>query len=532
MSSFKKNAFTYAIIVALGGFIFGLDAALISGTINYLVQEFSLSDLELGTVVSASGFGVLFALPFAGYASNLFGRKKTLIIIAAVYVLSAIFSAMAPSYWALVFARFLGGLAFTSITMASMYIGEIAPAKYRGKLVSMIQINIVIGLTLAYFANYFIQHGMSSGADWAESLGLADNTWRWMLGVEIIPALLWFLLLFIIPNSPSWLIYKGRIQEAKTSLKKLLPIDEIEDYVLEKQESLGNNTESRSIVSQLLEILGKPMRITFIIALTFAIAQQATGINAILFYAPVVFEQVGLGTDASFVQAIWIGLSSLFFTVLSLMLIDKLGRRPLVIWGMLWIILSLGVCSYGFYNARYTLTEAAISGIEIQNKSKLDVLIGIEFSSDIEFKEALTETLGVTEARNASSILLQKATQINASLILFGILSFIAAFHFSVGPIMWVLFSEMFPISLRGIAIPLFALVTSITSYLVQQFFPWQLATMGASSIFLFYAAMVGVGLVILFRYLPETKNLSIEEIQLALQPKEKRKIKIGVRET
>lgn len=522
MSSYTRNAFAYAMIVALGGFIFGLDAALISGTINFLVQEFNLSDLELGTIVSAPGFGVLFALPVAGYASNFLGRKKTLQIIAVLYLISAICSAFAPTFWTLIAARFLGGLAFSSITLASMYIGEIAPPAWRGKLVSMVQINIVVGLSMAYFINYLILHSTRSGAEWALSLGIEENTWRWMLGAEIIPALLWLILLSIIPQSPSWLIYKGRIEKARTALTKILPVHEIQRYIDEKQESLSIAGEGRSIFSQVGEIFDKPMRITLIIAVTIAIAQQATGINAILFYAPVVFEQVGLGTDAAFAQAMWVGLSSFIFTVLSLVLIDKLGRRPLVIWGMVWIILSLGICSYGFFNARYMLTKEAISQIEeIQDKDKLNGVIGIEFGNDIEFKEALTQALGEEEARATSGILLEKATKIEAGLILFGILSFIAAFHFSVGPIMWVLFSEMFPLSLRGTAIPLFALITSIVSYLVQQFFPWQLNNMGASNIFLFYAAMVGIGLLILYKYLPETKNMSIEEIQFSLQPKQ-----------
>lgn len=517
--NYQRNAFTYATIVAMGGFVFGLDAALISGTVKFITQEFGLSDWQLGTAVSAPGLGVLLALPFAGYASNLLGRKRTLQIIAALYLISAIGSALAPNYGTLVAARFLGGLAFSSITLASMYIGEIAPSEYRGKLVSMTQINIVVGLSAAYFINNYILQATNSGAAWVDTLGITQYTWRWMLGTEILPALIWFGLLFVIPPSPYWLLFKGKSEAANRTLQKIIPATEIPHKVEEIQASLAENNEEQSIGKQLKEIFSKPMRVIFVVAITIAIAQQSTGINAILFYAPTVIEQLGIGTDAAFQQAIWFGLTSLVFTVLSLLLIDKIGRRPMILWGMVWIIISLGVCSFGFKQATYRLKPEAISEMtDLPKAERLAVLSDITFGSDTEFKQAIRETLGEEDARNYSSLLLQKAASINGLLILIGILSFIAAFHFSVGPIMWVLFSEIFPISLRGIAIPFFALITSITSYLVQQFFPWQLSTMGSSAIFLFYAVTVATGLVILYFFLPETKNMTIEEIQVAMK--------------
>lgn len=517
----KNRAFAYATIVAIGGFIFGLDAALISGTVNFITQEFGLTNLQLGTAVSAPALGVLLALPFAGYACNQFGRKRTLQIVAILYLFSAITSALAPNYWTLVIARFIGGLAFSSISLASMYIGEIAPPKLRGKLVSMTQINIVVGLSAAYFINYLILQSIGSGAGWAESWGLTENTWRWMLASEIVPALVWLVLLFFIPESPAWLVYKNRIADAKKTLAKIIPANEIEHHIEETQKSLEKGDDDRSMLAQFKEIFSKPMRNILIIATTIAIVQQSTGINAILFYAPTVFEQLGLGTDAAFAQAIWIGLTSIIFTVLAISLIDRIGRKPMILFGMVWIIISLGMCSYGFKSARYTITQEAIAEMrDLEGVDKLSVLVGKEFGSDTEFKDALIEVLGEESARNNSSLLLEKAADLNATLILIGLLSFIAAFHFSVGPIMWVLFSEIFPISIRGIAIPFFTIITSLTNYVVQQFFPWQLATMGGSAIFLFYAATVAIGLVIIWRYLKETKNMSIEEIQLALQKK------------
>ena len=521
MSSYKQNAYKFSTIVAMGGFVFGLDAALISGTINFISNEFGLNNIELGMVVGAPALGVLLALLFAGWACNKFGRRNTLIVVAFLYVISAVGSTLSPDYWSLLSFRFLGGLAFTSISLASMYIGEIAPPKLRGKLVTMIQINIVIGLSGAYFINYLILQLASSDAAWVTEYGINTHTWRWMLGSEILPAIAWMGLLFFVPRSPAWLFYNGKEEEARNTLLRLLPADEVDTHIEEMKESMKNSADDTSTIAQLKEIFSKPMRVTFIIALTIAIAQQTSGINAILFYAPTVFEQIGLGTDAAFMQSIWTGLTALIFTVIGLVLVDRLGRRPMIIGGMAWIVLSLGIAYYGFESATYILTEEAISEMtEIDNSERLNSMVGVEYESDIALKEALTETIGEEEARKHSSLLIQKSANINAILILIGILSFIAAFHFSVGPVMWVLFSEIFPISIRGIAIPFFTLITSTTSWLIQLFFPTQLATFGISNTLLFYATTVFIGMVILWRYLIETKGLTIEEIQLKLQKK------------
>ncbi|ANW96623.1 MFS transporter [Wenyingzhuangia fucanilytica] len=519
MSPFQKNAFTYSTIVAMGGFVFGLDAALISGAFKFITAEFNLNEWQVGSLGFGPGIGVLIALPLAAWSSNTYGRKATLKIIAALYLISALGSAFAPSFITLFAARFLGGLAFSSITLAAMYIGEISPAKWRGKLVSMTQINIVIGLTAAYFINYWLLQVTNSDAEWVNTLGLREYTWRWMLGIEIVPALIWFGLLFIVPRSPAWLVYKGKLEEAKKTLTKVIPLIEIDEHVSDMQNSVAQSNRDRSVGSQLKEIFSKKMSIVAIIGFTMAIVQQSTGINAVLTYAPTVMEQLGLGEDAAFEQAIWVGLTSVIFTILSLILIDKMGRRPMMIYGLIWVILSLGICAYGFGSAKYEVTNQAILEMkEIPNINKLETLIGKQYASDIEFKEAIKSVMGDVSARDNSSLFLQKAAVLNATLILIGILSFIAAFHFSVGPIMWVLLSEIFPISLRGIAIPFFALLSSTISALTQFFFPWQLANMGASTIFLFYAGLVFIGLVILYKFLPETKNLTIEEIQKKLK--------------
>ncbi|MCL7752639.1 MFS transporter [Polaribacter sp. Z022] len=521
MSSYKKNAFKYSIIVALGSFVFGLDAVLISGGFKFITQEFNLTASQVGLIGSAPGIGVLIALPLTAFSANKFGRKLTLQIIATFYVVSAIGSALAPSFLSLFWFRFLGGLAFSSVTLASMYIGEIAPVEQRGKLVSMLQINMGVGFTAAYLINYWILQQMGSDAQWVQDINLADTGWRWMLGIEIIPALIWLLLLFIIPKSPAWLIYKGRIEEAKKSLSTVYPENEVEGQIQQMVESVEDAEGTRSTLGQLKEIFSSKMRIVLILALTLAVVQQFTGMNAVMIYAPTMFEQLGLGTDAAFSSTIWIGVIGLISTLISLSLIDKFGRRPLVIGGLILIIISISTVSYGFKQATYTVTQDAIVKMnDIPEIEKLNVIVGKEFTSDIEFKNSLSEILGVESARDNSGLIFKETAHMNSILILLSILTFIAAFNFSIGPIMWVLLSEIFPISNRGVAIPLFALISSSVSALVQYLFPLEMESFGAATTFIIYAGIVLVGLIILYKYLLETKGLSLEEIQTKLQRK------------
>ena len=513
----SSNAFKYSTIVAFGGFVFGLDAALISGTIDFVTNDFQLNDLQKGFVVSAPGWGVLIALLFAGYMADSLGRKRTLQVIAAFYLVSAVGSTFAPSFETLAAFRFLGGLAFTSLSLSAMYIGEIAPAEMRGKLVAMNQINIVVGLSAAYFINYLILQFSKSDAAWISEWGLNTSTWRWMLGSEILPVILWSILLFFIPRSPRWLVLKGKTAEARLVLSKLMNPDEIETEIQGIKKSLAEESIKVSYLDQIKSLFDSKLKTAVIIGVTFAIVQQIIGINAILFYAPTIFKQLGLGQDAAFSQAVWVGIVSVIFTVLALLLIDKMGRRPMTLGGLLWAGISLAICAYGFNEATYTLTAEAVATIENLDASKLSSMIGIEYGSDVEFKSAIQASLGASDTNVFEGDLIQKAGKLPGTLILFGIMSFIAAFQFSVGPIMWVIFSEIFPTRVRGIAIPACAMVTSIVSVLIQQFFPWQLTNMGARDIFLFYAVTCIIGLLALFKLLPETKNKTLEEIEAEL---------------
>ncbi|OEJ99028.1 MFS transporter [Flavivirga aquatica] len=518
MGSYKKNAFIYAVIVALGSFVFGLDAVLISGGFKFITQEFNLTPSQVGLIGSAPGIGVLIALPLTAFSSDKLGRKLTLQIIAVFYIVSAVGSAFAASFLSLFWFRFLGGLAFSSVTIASMYIGEIAPVKQRGKLVSTLQINMGIGFTAAYLINYWILQKMGSDAQWVQDYNLANTGWRWMLGIEIIPAMLWFLLLMIIPKSPAWLIYKGRTDEAKKSLSKVYPENEVDTQIQRMVKSVEESESSGSTAGQLKEIFSKKMRVVLILAFTLAVVQQFTGMNAVMIYAPTMFEQLGLGTDAAFSSTIWIGVIGLVSTLLSLSLIDKFGRRPLVIGGLALIVLSISMVSFGFKQATYTVTENAIVKMkDIPEIEKLNTIVGKEFDSDIKFKKSLTEILGVESVRDNSGVIFKETAHMNSLLILLSILTFIAAFNFSIGPIMWVLLSEIFPISNRGVAIPLFALISSTVSALVQYLFPLEMENFGAATTFIIYAGIVVVGLAILYKYLVETKGLSLEEIQAKL---------------
>ncbi|WP_299570895.1 sugar porter family MFS transporter [uncultured Shewanella sp.] len=515
----KSHSVLYcALVVALGGFIFGLDAALISGTVRFVTTEFNLTDLEIGTVVSAPGFGVIFALMVTGVICDKIGRKKTLVIISFIYIISAVMSVIATSFESLVIARFIGGLAFTSLSVAAMYIGEIAPSHLRGKLVSIIQINIVVGLSIAYFANFAILEFSESGHPLVSALQIDTQTWRWMLGIEILPALIWFLLLLNIPQSPRWLIMKRKEEKAKLIINQFNNTTQCEDEIAHIKQSLKSHNGKESFWVLFKSLFDSKVRGVMIIGLTIGIVQQITGINAIMFYAPTVFEQLGIGTDAAFFQAVVVGLVSIIFTVVAILLIDRLGRRPLVIWGLATATVSLFACYWGFSQATYSLTDQALVALAGQmNVSELASMANVVFHSDVEFKTALISVLGESDAKLYESELLQSAASINANLIIGGIIGFIAAFHFSIGPIMWVLFSEIFPTHIRGVAIPVFAFITSFVSYLVQQFFPWQLSVFGADEIFLFYAICGAIGFVLLFKIMPETKNKTIEEIEILL---------------
>ena len=507
----------YTIIVSLGGFIFGFDASVISGTLNFITSEFNLTSIEQGFVVSAPTLGAIIATVSAGVLADRFGRRNLLIVIALLYLLSAIVSAFSTSYWMLVSARFIGGLAFCSLMIAPMYIAEISQAKQRGKLVSINQLNVVVGLSAAYFANYYVLELSQSSASWISAVGLDTYTWRWMLGLEILPALAWFILLFYIPRSPRWLALKGQDEAAINVLKKLHGNVTTHNYqadITNIKQSLEN--KDTSLLASVKFLFNSKIRFAITIGIIVGIAQQITGINAIFFYAPSIFEQSGVGTNAAFAQAVLVGVINVLFTIAAMMLIDKLGRKPLLTIGLAGVTLSMALCAYGFSQATYKLSSQDIDSLVIKEQSltQLQQMKEHVFESDVEFKQAVIQQVGKTQFNAHQGDILKLAATMNASIILVGILGFVASFAFSLGPVMWVMFSEIFPNHIRGIAISFVSVINSIVSFTVTFVFPWELEVLGSALTFFIYGVFAFVSLILVVKLFPETKGKSLEQIE------------------
>ncbi|WP_299434464.1 sugar porter family MFS transporter [uncultured Aquimarina sp.] len=507
----KKSVFV-AFVVSLGGFLFGFDAGIISGVMSYAGPEFNLDDMQVGWAVSSPSFMAMFAMLFAGPLSDYIGRKRILIVVAFLYALSAILSAYAVSYEMLYIARMIGGLAFgAALILAPIYIAEISTSDNRGKLVSIQQLNIVLGFFAAFLSNYYF-----NSANSGESTFLTDeNVWRWMLGVELIPAILYFLLMFFVPKGPRWLYLKGKTSEAEKVLMDLhgkakaeIEINSIKNFI--------NEQKNKPKVT-LKEFLKPALRFIVIVGLIIGILQQVTGINAIYFYATSIFKQTGIGTDASFASGILLSLTTVIFTIVAIFLIDKLGRRPLMLIGIAGIAVSLLLCAYGFNQATYQLSSEEIEQFEFIDKTKLENFAGKVYDNDLEFKNDMKSALGSQLYGKNEGAILEAATTMNATLVLIGILGFIACFAFSLGPVMWVMLSELYPSKYKGLAIGIIGFVNGFASWVVQQIFPWELSNLGNAMSFFIFGAIALVGFFMLFKILPETKGKSLEQLEKEL---------------
>ncbi len=504
-----------SLIVALGGFLMGFDASVISGVVRFIELEFGLSTIQLGWAVSSLTLTSTLAMMVAGPLSDRFGRRSILYAAAVVYAASAIGSALAPTFALLVAARMLGGLAVgASLIIAPMYIAEISPPEVRGRMVSFNQLNIVIGISTAFFTNYLILQLGQSDAGWAQTLGLGAYSWRWMLGIEALPAVLYFFGLFLVPQSPRWLIMQGREHEALPIMQRAIGASGADQKMAEIRAGIAR--ESHSDKAKIRDLFAPAMKFVLTIGIVIGILQQITGINSVFFYAPIIFEQSGIGTDAAFVQAIFVGLINLVFTVLAILLIDRIGRKPLLSVGLAGMAVSMFVLAIGFYQATYVLPAEATE-IVAEHAQELQPLIGQVFTGDVAFKDALQVHLGPEAARGFESELIAAAINMNPMLILFGILGFVAAFAISIGPVMWVLFSELFPNRFRGLAISFVGLINSAVSFLVQLIFPWELATLGSGTTFLIFGLFAAAGLVFVLKVVPETKGKSLEELERRL---------------
>tara|TARA_B110000091_G_scaffold209713_1_gene251330 strand:- start:2766 stop:4325 length:1560 start_codon:yes stop_codon:yes gene_type:complete len=510
------NQKTYLIfisfIVALGGFLFGFDAGIISGVMSYAEPAFNLNVIQSGWVVSAPSFAAMFAMLFSGRLSDTIGRKKLLLFVALLYAISAVLSAAAISYEMLYVARIIGGIAFgAALVLAPIYIAEISTAENRGKLVSIQQLNIVFGFFVAFLSNYFFNKYNTS-----ESTFLTDeNVWRWMLGVEFIPALVYFVLLFFVPHSPRWLYLKGRFTEAKKVLVKIHGKERGAQEIKAIEENLHANKNKTTL--KIKDLLKPSLRFILVIGLVVGVLQQITGINAVYFYATSIFKQTGIGTDAAFSSGVLLSTISVIFTFVAIYLIDRMGRRPLLLIGTAGIAVSLLICAYGFNEATYKLSQEKINQFDFSDSEKLLPFADKEYANDVDFKTAIKTALGNQIYRKNDGAILAAATTINATLILVGILGFIACFAFSLGPVMWVLLSELYPIKYRGLAIGIIAFVNSLISSIVQLIFPWELSNLGNAATFFIFGLIALVGFFVLLRILPETKGKSLEALEIEL---------------
>jgi len=506
-----------SLLVALGGFLMGFDAVVISGAVRFLELQFDLTKLQLGWAVSSLTLTATLAMMISGPLSDRIGRRKLLLASALVYAVSAVLCGFAPNFWVLVVGRLMAGLGVgATLIIAPMYIAELSPPAIRGRLVSFNQLNIVIGLSAAFFSNYIILKLGDSSASWAHSLKFAEYNWRWMLGIEAVPAAFYFFALLFVPESPRWLVLNGREDEGLAVMTKASGPESARAEIQAVKSSVHSEVKKNKIP---VAALFKPaLRFVLLIGISIAILQQITGINSVFFYAPMIFEQSGIGTDAAFSQAIWIGLTNLVFTVVAIFLIDRIGRRPLLIIGVSGIVLCMFLLAYGFSTASYSLTEKSVAALPTAvDKTLLQPLVGKNYVNDVQFKSAVIQALGEKTANQFESNLIVSAIHMNPKLILFGIIGFVAAFAISLGPVMWVMFSELFPNYVRGLAISVAGFINSAVSFSVQFVFPWELAKLGSATTFLIYGAFAAVGLVIVLLYVPETKGKSLEELEKIL---------------
>jgi len=448
---------TTALIVALGGFLMGFDVSVVSGVVRFVEAEFALGPLQLGWVVSSLSLTAALGMLASGPLSDRLGRRPVLQIAAVLFAVSAIASAMAPDYFTRFVARLLGGFGVgAALIVAPMYIAEMAPPASRGRFVSFNQLNIVVGISAAFFSNYLILTLGESGGAWSEALRLDEWNWRWMLGIEALPAVAYLLALSLVPESPRWLVMRGRDAEATAVLGRVAGAGAVA-VLREVQESIAAEAELGRASWRVL--LNPSLRLVMTIGIVIGILQQVSGINAVFFYAPMIFEQSGIGTNAAFMQAALVGLVNLVFTVVAMAVIDRVGRRPLLIFGLSGIATCMLLLAWGF-----SAGEGA-----------------------------------------------------HPRLILFGIMGFVASFAVSLGPVMWVLFAELFPNRVRGVAISFVGLVNSATAFLVTLVFPWQLQSLGSATTFLIYGVLAVAGLAFVVRVLPETKGCSLEELEKVL---------------
>ncbi|WP_149240325.1 sugar porter family MFS transporter [Dyadobacter sp. 32] len=430
-------------VAAFGGFLFGYDTAVIAGAIGYLQIKFNLSPLMVGWAASSAIWGCVLGAMSAGYLSDRFGRRAVMVVTALFFAISAYGSAIANDLTMFIIMRLLGGIGVGAASMlCPMYISEIAPSNIRGRLVTFYQLAIVLGINIIYVINLKISQAGDEA--WNTEYG-----WRYMVGSEVIPAAVFFVLLFFVPESPRWLAARSRDGKAMKILEKINGKKVSLEIFAEITESLKNDKGS---LSDLLDIkLRKPL----VIGIVLALFSQITGINAIIYYAPEIFKSIGFGAESAFTQTIIIGLVNMIFTLVAIWLIDKTGRKRLLIWGVTGMVICLfatGLCFYFHFD--------------------------------------------------------------QGPWLLIFILGYIASFAVSLGPIPWVLMSEIFPTKIRGMAMSLATLVLWIGVVAITQLTPFFLKTFGGAVTFWIFMINAIIILIFTVKMIPETKGKTLEEIE------------------
>ena len=421
----------WTITVGLGGFLFGLDVAVISGAEQAIQQLWGLSDLMHGTAIAMALYGTTIGAAFGNIPANKIGRKNTLIWIGIVFLISSLGAAMAPDVYSFMLFRFLGGLSIgASSVVAPVYISEIAPAKHRGKMVIAFQLNIVTGILLAYVSNYFFR---KTGT---------ENDWRWMLGIVALPSLFFSVMMLLVPETPRWLLL---FKKDEAAARKVLQLTEsnIDQLVHDIQQSTQQKRESLFSGK-----FGKPLLLAFLLAFF----NQLSGINAIIYFAPRVFEMAGLAKDGAFLSTAGIGIINLIFTLAGWYLIDRAGRRTLMFIGSIGYIVSLLLIAYSFQTGSH------------------------EF-------------------------------------ITYYVFMFIAAHAIGQGAIIWVFISEIFPNSVRAEGTSFGCLTHWVFAAVISQVFPYFAQQFGGAPIFGFFAVMMVFQLLFVWRMMPETKGQSLEHM-------------------
>lgn len=509
-----------SLIVALGGFLLGFDSAVISGATPFYKNSFSLDTGSwiIGFSVGSIILGAIMGNIIAGPLADRFGRKRMLIITAVLFSFCALGTALTNSIVFFVAARIIGGFGVgIAILVAPMYIAEIAPGRIRGTLVTFNQLNIVLGISIAYFSNYYIQQHVTN----------PDLNWRWMLGVGVVPAFLYFTLLFLVPRSPRWLMQKGKSEEA---LRVLERVNGPEQARIEFEEIKTNLTSTEKVErTRFRDVFSRRMKTVLIIGFGIAFFQQITGINAIFYYAPMIFEMAGGGKDAAFMQAIILGLTNVAMTVVAMFLIDRLGRKPLLLIGSLGIALSLSLVGISFFNASYSLNEESLELIQaeisqsnseeeaININHSLSALSGIVYEKETEFFREIKHRIGKESYNLHKEQILKHSINIRSIWVLAGLLLFVASFAISLGPVMWALLSEIFPNKLRGLAISIVGFWNSIVSFSVATIFPMELEHLGSGFTYSVFAAFGLMAFFFVLRFIPETKGKSLEELEKTL---------------